>query len=113
MQLNAQKVALLSHRFWEREFGMRSRICWQPDVFGVSGVLPQILKRMKTEGRSSGADARGIKGLFRLSKQGQDRVQALLWPKTPPPVWRQKLLDAITSAADRSDRWLAARAPVT
>ncbi len=31
--------------FWEREFGMRSRICWQPDVFGVSGSLPQILKR--------------------------------------------------------------------
>lgn len=31
--------------FWEREFGMRSRICWQPDVFGVSGALPQILKR--------------------------------------------------------------------
>ncbi|MEO8549849.1 MAG: ferritin-like domain-containing protein [Kofleriaceae bacterium] len=73
----------------------------------------EILKRMKTEGRSSGADARGIKGLFRLSKQGQDRVQALLWPKTPPPVWRQKLLDAITSAADRSDRWLASRAPAT
>ncbi len=36
---------LEGQRFWEREFGMRSRICWQPDVFGVSGALPQILKR--------------------------------------------------------------------
>jgi hypothetical protein len=71
----------------------------------------EILRRMKREG--SGTDARGIKGLFKMSKQGQDRVLELLFPKTTAPRWRRTLLDAITSAADRSDRWLAARAPVT
>lgn len=39
------RQVLEGQRFWEREFGVRSRICWQPDVFGVSGALPQILKR--------------------------------------------------------------------
>jgi len=71
----------------------------------------EILRRMKREG--TGADARGIKGLFKLSKQGQDRFQQLLFPKASPPAWRRALLDAITTAADRSDRWLAARAPAT
>ena len=71
----------------------------------------EILRRMKREG--TGADARGIKGLFKLSKQGQDRFQQLLFPKASPPAWRRALLDAITPAADRSDRWLAARAPAT
>ncbi len=60
-----------------------------------------------------GADARGIKGLFKLSKQGQDRVQELLFPKTEAAPWRRKLIDALASAAERSDRWLAARAPAT
>ncbi len=32
-------------QFWQKEFGMTSRICWQPDVFGVSWALPQIMKR--------------------------------------------------------------------
>jgi hypothetical protein len=71
----------------------------------------EILKRMKNPGE--GTDAPGIKGLFRLSKQGQDRFRELLWPSSPPSGWRKQLLDAITTAADRSDRWLAARAPAT
>jgi len=71
----------------------------------------EILRRMKREG--SGADAGGIKGLFKLSKQGQDRFQELLYPKTTAPRWRRALVGAITSAAERSDRWLAARAPAT
>ena len=72
----------------------------------------EILRRMKAES-GRGADARGIKGLFRLSKQGQDRFQELLFPKTAAPPWRRALLDAITNAADRTDRWLASRAPAT
>ena len=40
---------LYGQQFWEREFGMRSRTCWQPDVFGMSWAIPQILKRSGIE----------------------------------------------------------------
>lgn len=31
-------------RFFYEEFGVDSRLCWLPDVFGYSGALPQIMK---------------------------------------------------------------------
>ena len=36
---------LHGQRFWQAEFGFQSKVCWQPDVFGMSWVLPQILQR--------------------------------------------------------------------
>lgn len=36
---------IYGQRFWEEEFGLQSNICWQPDVFGLSWALPQILHR--------------------------------------------------------------------
>lgn len=36
---------LHGQRFWQAEFGFTSQVCWQPDVFGMSWALPQILKR--------------------------------------------------------------------
>lgn len=36
-------------KFFEREFGKKSRVCWLPDVFGFSWVLPQILKQAGIE----------------------------------------------------------------
>ncbi|TAG08796.1 MAG: alpha-mannosidase [Verrucomicrobia bacterium] len=35
---------LLGQRFYEREFGHRCREFWNPDVFGYSAAMPQILK---------------------------------------------------------------------
>ena len=35
---------LLGQRFYEREFGRRCREFWNPDVFGYSGAMPQIMK---------------------------------------------------------------------
>ena len=40
---------LYGQRFFEREFGLRSRTCWQPDVFGLSWGLPQILAKAGIE----------------------------------------------------------------
>ncbi|MBS3820609.1 MAG: alpha-mannosidase, partial [Phycisphaerae bacterium] len=40
---------LHGQRFYEQEFGMRSRTCWLPDVFGLSWALPQILARSGIE----------------------------------------------------------------
>jgi len=31
-------------RFFKDEFGVDSRLCWLPDVFGYSGAFPQIMK---------------------------------------------------------------------
>jgi alpha-mannosidase len=35
---------LHGNRFFEREFGIKSRVLWLPDVFGYSAALPQIVK---------------------------------------------------------------------
>ncbi len=35
---------LYGQRFFEREFGLRCHEFWNPDVFGYSGALPQIMK---------------------------------------------------------------------
>lgn len=36
---------LYGSRFFEKEFGIRQKILWLPDVFGYSAALPQILKK--------------------------------------------------------------------
>jgi alpha-mannosidase len=40
---------LHGQRFFQAEFGRRSRTCWQPDVFGISWGLAQILARAGIE----------------------------------------------------------------
>ncbi|MGJ3238027.1 MAG: alpha-mannosidase [Anaerolineae bacterium] len=40
---------LHGQRFWQEEFGFTSKVCWQPDVFGMSWALPQILYRSGIE----------------------------------------------------------------
>jgi alpha-mannosidase len=40
---------LHGQKFFQQEFGLRSRTCWQPDVFGMSASMPQILKRSGIE----------------------------------------------------------------
>jgi len=75
----------------------------------------EVLSRMrKAHGETStGADQQGIKGLFKLSRRGQERFSELLFPKTPQPWFRRKLLDTMVAVAHRTDRWLADRAPAT
>jgi len=43
------RQVLYGQLFFEREFGLRSRTCWQPDVFGMSWAMPQILARSGVE----------------------------------------------------------------
>lgn len=40
---------LFGARFFEKEFGIKSRILWLPDVFGYSAALPQLLKKSGIE----------------------------------------------------------------
>lgn len=36
---------IYGQRFWQEEFDIQSHTCWQPDVFGLSWAMPQILAR--------------------------------------------------------------------
>lgn len=36
---------LFGMRFFEKEFGVKNKILWLPDVFGYSAALPQLLKK--------------------------------------------------------------------
>lgn len=36
---------LYGNRFFRKEFGIHTRVCWQPDAFGYSWSLPQLLKK--------------------------------------------------------------------
>jgi alpha-mannosidase len=36
---------LLGQQFWREEFGVEVTNMWEPDVFGYSAALPQILKK--------------------------------------------------------------------
>lgn len=39
------RQVLLGARFFREEFGVVPAYCWQPDVFGYNGQLPQILRK--------------------------------------------------------------------
>lgn len=71
----------------------------------------EILRRMKRTRPDQGVDQKSVKGLFKLSRKGQDAFQDLFFPKTPQPPWKRSLLSAMTKVAVRTDEWLAARAP--
>ena len=71
----------------------------------------EILRRMKNTRPGQGADQKSIKGLFKMSRAGQDRFQELFFPTRPPTPARRALRSAIEAVAVRTDRWLARRAP--
>jgi len=73
----------------------------------------EILRRMKKPDTGAGAGRSSVKGLFKMSRQGQDRFQRFLFPTGEQPGWQRALLSAVVSAADATDRWLADRAPAT
>ena len=43
------RQVLFGKRFWQKEFGVETRTCWLPDVFGCTWILPQILRRSGVE----------------------------------------------------------------
>ena len=40
---------LYGKQFFKEEFGIDSRVCWLPDVFGYTGALPQIMKKSEVD----------------------------------------------------------------
>jgi hypothetical protein len=71
----------------------------------------EIMKRMKKTRPNKGTDQKSIKGLFKMSRAGQNQFQELFFPTKPQPPWKKTLLTTMVKLAERSDRWLASRAP--
>jgi hypothetical protein len=71
----------------------------------------EIIRRMRRTRPNQGTDAKAVKGLFRISRAGQDRFQELFFPPTPPRGWRKALLSGMIGVARQTDQWLANRAP--
>jgi len=69
----------------------------------------EILRRMKRTRPDQGVDARSIKGLFKISRAGQDRFQELFFPTKPQTGWQRALLGTLVKISERTDRWLANR----
>ena len=69
----------------------------------------EILRRMKRTRKDRGVDAKSIKGLFKVSRAGQDRFQELFFPTKPQSPWKRTLLGTMVKVAQRTDRWLAER----
>jgi len=73
----------------------------------------EILRRMKKSRPERGVDQRSIKGLFKISRKGQDAFQELFFPSKPQPGWKRTLLRTLATVATHTDAWLASRAPGT
>jgi hypothetical protein len=71
----------------------------------------EILRRMKKSRPERGVDQKSIKGLFKMSRKGQDTFQELFFPTKPQPPWKKSLFEAMVKVAVRTDAWLASRAP--
>lgn len=69
----------------------------------------EIIKRMKRVRPNKGADAKAVKGLFRISRAGQDRFQEFFFPSKEPPAWQKRIMGGMVKLAERTDRWLANR----
>jgi len=73
----------------------------------------EILKRMRSEAPGTGPDAKQIRGLFKVSRKGQDWFQKFLFTPAERSPAEAKMFDALVAVAQRTDRWLADRAPAT
>jgi hypothetical protein len=73
----------------------------------------EILRRMRKAAPGKGADAASLRGLFRVSRQGQDKFQEFFFPTKPRSALSRRMFDAIVTVAETTDRWLERRAPAT
>jgi len=72
-----------------------------------------VYKRMGADKLRRESRAGATRGLFKISRAGQDRLNRFLFPPTgdaPRSRWQNEALRALLSLAERGDRWLAARA---
>ncbi len=73
-----------------------------------------LYKRMGAGKLDGTGRAGATRGLFKVSRAGQDRINRFLFPATgeeaPRSRWHGEALRALLSLAERGDRWLSPRA---
>ena len=72
-------------------------------------IQAQAYREMReAKGRRS-----GTRGLFRLSRDGQQRLNAFLFPEAAgnPSKWQRRVLAGLVRTAEGLDRWMARRGP--
>ncbi|HWM87571.1 MAG TPA: hypothetical protein VNO33_17075, partial [Kofleriaceae bacterium] len=72
-----------------------------------------VFKRMAGGKADRTRRAASTRGLFKVSRAGQDRINRFLFPPetgAPRSRWQTEALRAVVLLAERGDRWLAARA---
>jgi hypothetical protein len=69
----------------------------------------EVYRRMRAEQTDAGP--RATRGLFKISRTGQSRLNEFLFPPdgaaAPRPQWQTRALGAMVDLARRGDRWLA------
>jgi len=75
----------------------------------------EILRRMRKQHGDTGrgANSGSIKGLFKVSRKGQEAFQEFFFPTKPQSPMAKRMFGALASVCEASDRWLAQRAPLT
>jgi hypothetical protein len=72
----------------------------------------EIMRRMRAQEPGKGADAKSTRGLFKISRKGQDAFQEFFFPTKPRSPRQARMFDAIVTFAEKTDRWLRSRSPV-
>jgi hypothetical protein len=74
----------------------------------------EVLRRMRRDGAEPGrgADAKSVRGLFQISRKGQDAFQQFFFPTKPRSATQARVFDAVVAFAHKTDAWLRARSPV-
>jgi hypothetical protein len=71
----------------------------------------EILRRMRRDDPGKAADAKSVRGLFKISRKGQDMFQDFFFPSKPRSPAQAKIFDAVVTFANATDRLLRERAP--
>jgi hypothetical protein len=72
----------------------------------------EILRRMRKDEPGKGADSKRLRGLFKISRKGQDAFQEFFFPTKPRSPRQARMFGALVTFAERTDRWLRERSPV-
>jgi len=71
----------------------------------------EIIRRMRKDKPGTGADAASVKGLFKISRKGQNVFQEFFFPTKPRSPMASKMFEAVVTMAEKTDQWLRERAP--
>jgi len=67
----------------------------------------EVLDRMRKDKPRAAANAKSVKGLFKVSRAGQQAFQEFFFPTKPRSPLARRMFDTLVTVAETTDRWLA------